>query len=332
MTTFVDRLVNEMREKQSVLCVGLDPQVRYIPESILKQGYEEAESDDGREGAARAISTFNQKIIKAVKPYVTVVKPQMAFYEAYGYWGVWAFEKTVKFAKKQGLLVLEDAKRCDGGDTAQAYAEGHLGKVGVWDNYSEKARVLHTLPSFDVDAMTVIPYIGTSCVSPFVDTVKEYDKGIFIVDKTSFTPNSEIEQLQTISGLKVWQETALLVKKWSQGCEGGYGNNIGVVMGATYPEDAPKMREILPDCFFLVPGYSLPEGLGQGGDADGAIKGVREDGYGVIVNMSRGAIYAYRKGPFKCDPLDFVEATAKAAEFARNDLNAALKRAGKIPW
>ena len=228
--------------------------------------------------------------------------------------------------------MLEDAKRCDGGDTAQAYAEGHLGKVGVWDKYSEKARVLHALPSLDVDAMTVVPYIGTSCISPFVDTVKEYGKGIFIVDKTSFAPNSEVEQLQTISGLKVWQEVALLVKEWGKGCEGDYGNNVGVVMGATYPEDALKMREILPDPFFLVPGYNLPEGIGQGGDANGAIKGIRDDGYGIIVNSSRGMTYAYRKGPFKCAPSDYIEAAAKAAEFGRDDLNAALKRAGKLAW
>jgi len=326
MNTFVDRLVDKMREKQSVLCVGLDPQVKYIPKYILQQGYAEAESEDGREGVARAFLIFNQKIIEAVKPYVAVVKPQMAFYEAYGYWGVWAFEKTVKFAKKQRLLVLEDAKRCDGGDTAQAYAEGHLGKVNIWDRL--KIKILHkTLPSFDVDAMTVVPYIGTSCVSPFVETVKEYGKGIFIVDKTSFAPNSEIEQLQTISGLKVWQETALLVKKWSEGCEGDHGNNVGVVMEATYPEDAPKMREILPDCFFLVAGYGA-----QGGGSDGAVAGVRNDGYGIIVNSSRGIIYAYSKDPFKCDPLDFAEAAARATSFARDDLNAALKRAGKIPW
>lgn len=256
----------------------------------------------------------------------------MAFYEAYGYWGVWAFEKTVQFAKKQGLLVLEDAKRFDGGDTAEAYAEGHLGKVGVWDNYSEKARLLHALPSFNVDAMTVGAYIGTSCITPFIKAVKEYGKGIFIVDKTSFAPNSEIEQLQTISGLKAWQEVALLVKEWGKGCEGDHGNNVGVVMGATYPEDALKMREILPDPFFLVPGYNLPEGIGQGGDADGAIKGIRDDGYGIIVSSSRGMTYAYRKGPFKCDPLDFIEAAAKAAEFGRDDLNTALKRAGKLAW
>lgn len=327
MKTFVDRLVDGMREKQSVLCVGLDPQVRFIPEQILGQGYQQAEDRGGFEPMAQAFVIFNKAIIEAVKPYVAIVKPQMAFYEAYGYWGVWAFEETVKFAKKQGLLVLEDAKRCDGGDTAKAYAEGHLGKVAIWDNQTRKTRLLRVLPSFYVDAMTVVPYIGTSCISPFAEAVKEYNKGIFVVDKTSFAPNSEIEQLQTISGLKVWQEIALLVKKWSEGCDGDYGNNIGVVMGATYPEDAPKMREILPDCFFLVPGYGA-----QGGGADGAVAGIRDDGYGVIVNSSRGITYAYSKNPFKCDPSDFAEAATKAALFARDDLNAALWRTGRIPW
>jgi orotidine-5'-phosphate decarboxylase len=323
MKTFVDKLIDEIREKQSILCVGLDPQVRYIPKHILQQGYDEAEEKDGFEPTARAFVIYFEEIIKVTAPFAVIAKPQRAFYE-YSYWTDWAFEEIVKICKRYGLLTLEDAKRCDGGDTSKAYADGHLGEVDVWD--SVKSEIVKK-PALDLDAMTVVPEIGTSCLAPFVDVVKQYGKGIFVVDKTSFTPNSEVEQLVTTSGLKVWEEIALMVQKWSVGCEGEYGiNNVGVVMGATYPEDAPRMRELLPNCFFLVPGYGA-----QGGGADGAVKGIRPDGLGIIVNSSRGIDYAYLK-EFKCDPKDFAEAARKSAEFSRNDLNQALKRAGKLPW
>lgn len=329
MKTFVDKLVAEIQKKESILCLGLDPQLKYLPPHILDRGYEEARHPFEFEPEARSIVIYFEEIIKAVAPYVVAAKPQMAFYEHYGHWGVWAFEKVVKACKENDLLVIEDAKRCDGGDTAVAYAQGHLGTVDTWD--PQKREFFKELSIFDVDAMTVVPWTGTSGLSPFLEIVKKSGKGVFVVDKTSFKPNSEIEQLVTTSGRKVWEETALLVKQWSQGCEGECGlNNVGVVMGATYPEDALKMREYLPDCFFLVPGYGA-----QGGEADGAVRGIRPDGLGVIVNSSRGIDYAYHPkfgGPFQCDPKEFAEAARKAAEFARDDLNEALKRAGKLPW
>lgn len=324
MKTFVDKLIEAIRAKKSILCVGLDPQIRYIPEYILDEGKDKAEGSLF-EGVARAIVKFNKEIIKAVAPFATIVKPQMAFYEAYGHWGVWAFEKTVKFAKGQGLLVLEDAKRGDGGDTAEAYAKGHLGKVTLWS----VGQTCH-IRGYGVDAMTINPWIGTSCLSPFLEVAQEFGKGIFVVDKTSFKPNSEIEQLVTTSGRKVWEETAKLVReKWSRYSEGKTGySNVGVVMGATYPEDAVTMREILPASFFLVPGY----GAQGGGGAEGVIRGIRDDGLGVIVNSSRGINYAYLRDRFPNEPEDFAESAGKAAEFARNDLNAALKRVEKLPW
>jgi orotidine-5'-phosphate decarboxylase len=325
MKTFVDKLIEEIQEKKSILCVGLDPQIKYFPKHILEQGYKEAVDKSRFEPAARAITLFNRAVIEAIAKYAVIIKPQRAFYELYGPWGIMAFEQTVKFCKEAGLLVLEDAKRSDGGDTAWAYAKGHLGNVGVWRRDSND---LLEIQSLNVDAMTVMPQIGSSCVKPFVETAKKHGKGIFLVVKTSFIPNSEVEQINTKDGLKVWEEIAsLVVEKWSGGCEGESGiNNIGVVVGATYPEEGIRMRELLPDCFFLVPGYGA-----QGGGADGAIKGIMPSGLGVIVNSSRGINYAYLRD-FKCDQKDFAKAAGKAAEFARDDLNKALKKVSKIPW
>jgi len=328
MKSFVDKLVDLIYEKKSILCVGIDPQIQYFPEHILRQGYDKALNKSEFEAVALSIVDFNQAVIERITEYTVVAKPQRAFYEAYGRWGIWALEETVKICKENGLLVIEDAKRSDGGDTAKAYVAGHLGKVDVWKGQ------LFKVPSLNVDAMTVMPGIGSSCINPFLEIVKSSGKGIFLVVKTSFKPNSEVEQLRTTNKLRfwekklrVWEKTALLVKEWSEGCEGELGiNNVGTVVGATYPKEAVRMRELLPNSFFLVPGYGA-----QGGGADGAVKGIMKNGLGVIVNSSRGINYAYLR-QFKCDPKDFAEAAGKAAEFARNDLNGALEREGKIPW
>jgi len=320
MKTFVDELMNEIRKKQSILCVGLDPQLKYIPTHILDEGYRRAQHPFEFEPEARAIAIYFEEIIKTVAPYVVVTKPQMAFYERYGHWGVWAFEKVVQACRENNLLVIEDAKRCDGGDTAVAYAEGHLGTVDVWD--PRKQEFVKEFSIFNIDAMTVVPWIGSSCLTPFIELVKRNGKGIFVVDKTSFKPNSEIEQLVTTSGRKVWEETALLVKQWSEGCEGQCGfNNVGVVLGATYPGEAEIMAKLLPNCFKLVPGYGA-----QLGPADDAVKG-----WPCIVSSSRDIDYAYQR-KFKCDPTEFPEAARREAEFSRDDLNQALKRANKVPW
>ncbi|XOB42587.1 MAG: orotidine-5'-phosphate decarboxylase [Candidatus Nealsonbacteria bacterium] len=325
MTMFVDELIRVIRNKETILCVGIDPQVRYIPEHILRQGEKEATNpSDPFEVTCRAFVIFFREIIEAVAPYAAAVKPNIAFFEAYKYWGFKAFEKVVKICRQQKLLVIEDAKRCDGGDTAKAYAQGHLGLVEVWNPRESRITKVRSL---DVDAMTVMPWIGEAGLKPFIEMAKEYGKGIFIVNKTSFKPNSAIEQLTIETGLKLWEETAKLVKQWSDGCEGELGiNNIAVVVGATYPEEAVRMRELLPDHLFLVPGYGA-----QGGGADGAIKGIRPDGLGGIVNSSRGIIYGYLR-KFQCEPEQFAEAARKAAEFARDDLNQSLEKAKKIPW
>ncbi len=318
--SFVDALVDEISEKKSILCVGLDPQPQWIPKHLFE---EFEENENPKEKIAHAIVEFNQAIIEAVKDFAVAVKPQIAFYEIYGAPGIWAFEETIKFAKKQRLLVIDDSKRCDGGDTAKFYAEGHLGEVDVFSGtgfLKEKG--------FDADAMTVIPWTGLAGLEHFIKIVKEKGKGLFVVVKTSFRPNSAIEQMLTQDGTKVWEKTAEFVKEWAQGCEGRKSklNNVGVVVGATYPEEALRMREIYPNAFFLVPGYGA-----QGGGAEGAVAGVREDGLGVIVNSSRDINYAYLR-KFKDKPENFAESARKAAEFSRNDLNQALKKKAKLPW
>ena len=323
MRTFTDRLMDTMDKKKSILCVGLDPQFKLIPVQIRK--WARQTFGPTMEGIGQAFLKFNQQIIDAVEPYVVSAKPQMAFYEEYRHWGVWAFEKTVDYLKAKGLIVIEDAKRGDGGDTGQAYADGHLGEVDFW-GYDEES--FSKVPSLDVDCITVTGWIGWPMLKPFVEAVETYGKGIFVVDKTSFKPASEIQEKKTEDGIKNWEQLAHLVDKWGEGTEGERGYwNVGVVMGATYPKEAATMRAILPNSFFLIPGY----GAQQGG-ADEAVEGIDTTGYGGVVNSSRAIIFAYARDMFRCDPKDFATAAAQAAKFSRNDLNAALKRADKYPW
>ena len=248
--SFTDKMVEAIKSKKSVLCVGLDPQLKFMPPHFVDFFRDRANAGVTICGAISDLFWhFNAKVIDAIEPFAVAAKPQSAFYECYGAAGIQALEKTIAYAKSKGLIVILDAKRGDGGDTAQAYADAYLGEVPSFGG--------QMVSSVRVDALTVHGYIGTSCLSPFLTAVKKYGTGIFVVDKTSFKPNSEIEQL-VVKGeeVPVWVALAKMVAKWGEGTEGQYGyRNFGVVMGATYPEEAVTMRQILPNSWFLVPGY-----------------------------------------------------------------------------
>ncbi|MDO8566024.1 MAG: orotidine-5'-phosphate decarboxylase [Candidatus Moranbacteria bacterium] len=318
METFVDKLQLAMQMKKSVLCVGLDPQLKFMPPHLIAEM--RAVYGDTEEAIGELYYAFNRAIIDAVEPSAGVVKPQAAFYTRSAH--TWhALEKTQAYAKYKGLLRIKDAKCKDGGDTAQAYAEAHIGEVPFFDGDRAVAPIRG-------DAVTIDGYIGENCVGYFAQEVRLHGTCAFVVDKTSFEPNSAIEQLVTDNGLTVWERLAHYVSVWGEGTEGKNGyRNVGVVMGATFPEDAPKMRKILPKALMLVPGYGA-----QGGGAEGAVVPFNEDGFGAVVNSSRGIIAAWQKGPFACDPKDFAQAAALAASAARHDLNVALMKANKFPF
>jgi orotidine-5'-phosphate decarboxylase len=313
MQTFVDQLQAAMLTKNSVLCVGLDPQLKFMPPQLISG----AIRLHGRtwEALAHCFNEFNRGIIDAVAPYACCVKPNAAFYE--GSHHLWAvYEGTIAYARSKGLLVINDGKRFDGGDTADAYAQTHIGELPFFDNTTAPSLVRS-------DAVTIGGYIGEDTIVRFMKEMKQYGTGAFVVDKTSFKPNSVIEQLVTENGLTVWEELANHIGVWGQEVVGDNGySNLGVVMGATYPTEAERMKEIIPKCVKLVPGYGA-----QGGDADDAVVAFNDDGFGAVVNSSRGIIAAWQKGEFKVnDPYYYAKAAAFAADHARSELNAALMR------
>lgn len=274
----IDRLIKKTIETKNPSVIGLDPDLRKIPDC-----YKKAVQLSGNPLAnvSEVIYKFNCDIIDTVSELVPAVKPQMAFYEKYGSFGVAAFEKTVSYAKEKGLIVIEDAKRNDIGNTAKAYADGHIGMVEAIDG--------SYVSSFDVDFLTVTPFLGSESINPFVDVSKKHNKGIFILIKTSNTSSGEIQNVIAQNGMSISQNLARYVAEKSDGTEGNFNYSpIGAVVGATYPEEALMLRRIMPRNYFLVPGYGV-----QGGSAKDILPCFNPDGLGAIVNSSRGVLYTH---------------------------------------
>ncbi|WP_101875688.1 orotidine-5'-phosphate decarboxylase [Lachnoclostridium edouardi] len=292
----INQLIQKIEKTKAPVCVGLDPMLGYIPEQVTAKAFREF--GETLEGAAEAIWQFNKEIIDCTYDLIPAVKPQIAMYEQFGIEGLMAYKKTVDYCQEKGLIVIGDAKRGDIGSTSAAYAVGHLGTVQVGSK---------TLLGFHTDMLTVNPYLGTDGVKPFVDVCKESDKGIFVLVKTS-NPSSGEFQDQLIDGKPLYQLVAEKVVAWgSEVMEGNY-SNVGAVVGATYPEMSRVLRKLMPNTYFLVPGYGA-----QGGTAEDLKYCFNEDGLGAIVNSSRGIIAAYKKAPYdKFGPEHFGEASRQA--------------------
>lgn len=277
----ISKLIDKIKKTEAPIVVGLDPMLSYIPEHILNESYKEY--GQTLNGAAEAIWQFNKGIVDAVYDIVPAVKPQIAMYEQFGIPGLVAFDKTVKYCKEKGLVVIGDVKRGDIGSTSAAYATAHLGKVTVGSNQ---------IATFDEDFATVNPYLGSDGIEPFIEKCNEFDKGIFILVKTS-NPSSGEFQDRLISGAieqPLYSVVGEMVDKWAASSMDGDYSNVGAVVGATYPKMAEVLRAVMPKSYILVPGYGA-----QGGTGADLKPFFNEDGLGAIVNSSRGIIAAYKK-------------------------------------
>jgi len=227
---------------------------------------------------------FNKAIIDSTADLVCAYKPQIAFYAAEGEKGLKALKSTVDYLKKTypQIPIIGDAKRGDIGNTAAKYAE----EIFDW---------------FGFDAVTVNPYLGFDSIEPFL---KREDKGIIILCRTSNPGAADFQDLK-IKGAPLYQIVAKKIVKWNK----DFGNCL-MVVGATWPGQLKEIRKIAPDIPFLVPGIGA-----QGGDIEAAVKnGQDKSGAGLIINSSRGIIYA-SDGP------DFAKAARAEAEKLRNEIN-----------
>ncbi len=302
----VDLLVDKIKEKNNPSVAGLDPKIEYVPKFIKERSYENYGKN--LKGACEAIWIFNKALIDALYDVVPAVKPQSAFYEMYGLYGEEILHRTIQYAKEKGLYVILDVKRNDIGSTAEAYSKAYLGKVDIdGEEFSP----------CDVDSVTVNPYLGTDGILPFVNDCKKYDKSIFALVKTSNPSSGELQDLDN-GGKKIFERVAECVNNWNSDTIGksGYGA-VGAVVGATYPEQAQILRKLMPQSYFLVPGYGA-----QGGGAKDVVPCFNDDGLGAIVNSSRGIMCAYKKGDWAEE--QFAEAARAEAIRMKEEINSVL--------
>ncbi|MDB4977832.1 MAG: orotidine 5-phosphate decarboxylase, subfamily 2 [Candidatus Peribacteria bacterium] len=277
---FADSLTARTKEKSPV-CVGFDPDLAKLPEGITKD--------------ADGVLEFGKGIIDAVAGTAAVFKPQLAFFEVLRWEGIKVFWDLCTYAKEKGLLVIADGKRGDIGSTCEAYAEAYL------------------YEGSPIDALTVNPYLGIDGVRPFIERAVKYDKGLFVLVKTSNPSSGDLQDLP-IGDEVVHEYLAQMVEGWGTQCLGPVSNfsSIGAVVGATYPEEMTYLRTLMPHIPFLIPGYGA-----QGGTAADSARGFIPDGTGAVVSATRSIIYASYGA-------DWREAAGKATLEMAEELKRAL--------
>lgn len=300
----IEKLVERIKKLEAPIVVGLDPTLNFVPGFLLDKAVNE--KGETLEAAADAIFEFNKKIVDAVYDLIPAVKPQIAMYEQFGIPGLMAYKQTVDYCHEKGLLVIGDAKRGDIGSTSTAYAIGHLGKVKIGST---------EIAPIDTDFLTINPYMGSDSVVPFVEECKKYDKGLFILVKTS-NPSSGEFQDQKVGKKAVYELVGKKVDEWgAELVKNGY-SDVGAVVGATYPEMGEVLREIMPKAYILVPGYGA-----QGGTAAELKPFFNKDGLGAIVNSSRGIIAAFKQEKYaEYGAEGFAEAARAAVIDMKNDI------------
>lgn len=327
MKNFADKTLQAIDKKETGLICGLDDDVELTPQYIQDKALDKY--GDTFEAVGYAFFEFNKPVIDAICDVLPAVKLQIAHYEAYGAPGIDAFNETVKYARKKGLLVIEDGKRNDIGNTARKYADGHLGRVKLLARKGEERK---EVPSYDLGALTVNGYLGSDCVLEFVKPCKAYGKGIFVLDKTSNPSAGEIQDLVLESKMKLSEEMAHNINRWGERTEGAEGyRSVGAVVGATYAEDAKILRKIMTNNIFLVPGL----GKSQGGEISDTHNFLNADGRGAVFNMSRDLIDAVHRNPEymeKYGEKNFYKATREEAIRVKEKLTDVMRKAGKSRW
>lgn len=302
MTNFADRLFEAAHRKGASVCAGIDPRTNLIPDEFY------ARHDSTPDGIIAAVRDFCVEVIDLVAEFVPAIKPQAAFFEALGPSGFQALADVCAHARQHDLLVINDVKRGDIGSTSEAYAQSLFGETKIRDVI---------MPSLQSDAATINPYLGSDGVLPFKDRALANEGGLFILARTSNLSSSEFQLLDN-NGTLVVDRVAKLIHQWGADCIGKAGYSaIGAVVGATHPDDAKRLRTLLPHTPFLVPGWGA-----QGGKAE-AIKACFDtNGRGAIVNSSRGVMHAYAVGDLKHYGMErWKDAVREAAKNLRDDVS-----------
>ena len=247
------QLIEQIFTKKSFLCVGLDTDLNKVPKFLLNK-------ED-------PIFSFNKAIIDATAPYCVAYKPNLAFYECYGLKGMEAFEKTITYLKEKypNHFIIADAKRGDIGNTSKMYAQTFF-------------------KEYNVDALTIAPYMGEDSVKPFL----EYEgKWVILLALTSNKGSHDFQLFEDKDGVRLFEQVLSKAQEW------GTTENLMFVVGATQGSLFADIRKLAPNSFLLVPGVGA-----QGGSLQEVCKyGMNKD-CGLLVNSSRGIIYASSEANF----------------------------------
>ncbi|MBF0161209.1 MAG: orotidine-5'-phosphate decarboxylase [Magnetococcales bacterium] len=280
MEGFADRLIDRALARRSRVVVGLDPDIGRFPAFLraqLQQQPTEAQLEE-------VVVAFNQLVIEATEAEVVAYKPQAAFYEQYGLAGMRALQRTLTLLRERGLLVIMDAKRNDVAHTAGAYGIAWL---------APRHPLFDAANPWQVDALTLNGYLGSDGIVPFLEVNPE--AGLFVLTKTSNPSSGELQDLFLWTeggerGGTVAEKMAELVHQWGQRGVGRHGfSNVGMVVGATYPEMAGQLRRLAPQALFLMPGIGA-----QGGSLEGIVAGAGPQGVGAYAASSRSLLYPFR--------------------------------------
>ncbi len=296
---FADALLAAIDKKQTPLIVGIDPVYEQLPPAI--RNHREMNDAEDLEASVDAILEFCNRLLKIIAPHVPAVKINSAFFERYYGYGIEAFAAVVQEAAAHGLLVINDAKRADIGNSSERYA---LAAFSDPDFTSLDGTV-------GADAVTVNPYMGRDSVAPFIEIAKEQAKGVFVLVRTSNPGAAEIQDVLLQDGTPLYQHVGKLVAGWGADMIGARGYSaVGAVVGATNPEQLSALRQMLPQTLFLVPGFGA-----QGGSAKDIAGAFKPDGTGAIINSSRGIIYAHKEPQYAQMPWEkAIEAAVVAAK------------------
>lgn len=271
-------LRERIEEKKSCVCVGLDPVIENFPQEIRESGASVEEQ----------LVAFAEGVIESTEPYIAAIKPQIAFFEQYGLEGLSALKRIVRKIHEKDLFLVMDAKRGDIGSTATAYAKAFFTPGG--DFYSH--------------ALTVNGYLGSDGILPFLEAARAERGHVFVLVKTSNPSSSELQNL-LVGEVPIYEHMAGLLNSME-----AQGDTLGAVVGATHPSELHRLRELMPQRIFLIPGYGAQGGKAE--DLRGALDGR------ALVNSSRGILYAYKKSG-----LPWRQACEKAAKDMKEDLHAA---------
>lgn len=270
------QLFEQIKTKQSFLCVGLDTDLKKVPQHLLNE-------ED-------AIFSFNKAIIDATAPYCVAYKPNLAFYEAFGVKGLVSFERTVKYLKEHfpNHFIIADAKRGDIGNTSAMYARTFF-------------------EEYDVDSLTVAPYMGEDSVTPFLQYEGHW---VILLALTSNKGSHDFQLTTDADGERFFEKVLKQSQQW------GTKDNMMYVVGATQGRMFEDIRKIAPDHFLLVPGVGA-----QGGSLEEVCRYGMNSDCGLLVNSSRGIIYA-------SSGQDFAQVAGEKAKEMQEQMAVLLRQGG----